>query len=379
MALAGGGAKVIVDLSNLCRDQRFLKTGERADLSALRMLTDALSASDAYFGEVYCVADNSLLQYCSPDDRKSLRRLERDGLLELSAVADERILEMAFQEAVDSRSLVVSMDFFDDFRRTYPSIQGSTDRFLGWEPDENRGLKVFWRDMEHHSHHRLSRKEEAEELNLRRLNRGVLAQRATSTYFRCINSKCMLARFFPEHIPELPKYDQGADNFVCPICDLPLETGLPRPGLAQLIVFHEGAEQFRILLEEGESIAIGRTDSSRCIGLESRLSSLSEKSVLAVSRRHVLFTLELGRVNFADAGSKNGTVLRDLSGSEGDHYLIDAKRYRMKMNHAVVLPCGITVELSGRSLPYSGEQVDNNSQFADDKRLTRISLSSRNG
>jgi hypothetical protein len=153
-----GGPLVVVDLSNLCRDQRLLPTGLNADDHLLERFTNGLDASDIAFGELRCIADRSLRPLLGPGGGRRLRHLEQSGTLEYSSIADERLLELAFGSEADPTTLVASMDNFDDFRRTYPAIQGSTDRLVGWEPGAGETVQVFLRDMEVHPHHRLSRK-----------------------------------------------------------------------------------------------------------------------------------------------------------------------------------------------------------------------------
>ncbi len=134
MTRSGSGPSVVVDLSNLCRDRRLLGAGVKADVLLLDYLVEALEASDVEFSEVHSVADRSLPPLLDAPGRRRLREMEQDGSLELSSIADERILEIAFGRQDDTGVMVASMDYFDDFRRSYPAIQGSTDRFLGWDP-----------------------------------------------------------------------------------------------------------------------------------------------------------------------------------------------------------------------------------------------------
>jgi hypothetical protein len=361
---------IILDLSNLCRDGELLLSGMAADHGQLPRFEQAVAQSPYCDHSTYSVADRSLLGLVSPEGRRMLRELEQGGRLEFSSIADERILELAFgpQSRVDT--LVASKDNFDDFRRSYPEIQGSTDRFIEWRKADDGDLVVLVRDMGVHDHQRLSRKEESAELKARRLRRDTVVRRARSTYFSCTNSDCLLARLWPDHIRELPRYDGDTDTFVCPGCEQPLTVGAPRKLAVQLVVYLDGAEQFRILLEEGQAVRVGRRDSTGCIGLGSRLPGDASH---AVSRAHVAFTFDGRRVEVADLGSRNGTVLRSRVQERAEDRLQEGKFVRVSRQHTVALPAGITIELSGRTFGLSGHQpAADDDEGADDDRATRL-------
>lgn len=363
------GPLVVVDLSNLCRDQRLLPTGSDADDRLLERFTDGLDASDIAFGDLRCIADRSLRPLLGPGGGRRLRHLEQSGTLEYSSIADERLLDLAFGSEAEPTTLVASMDNFDDFRRAYPAIQGSTDRFVGWEPAAGDALHVFLRDMEVHPHHRLSRKEESEELKARRLRRQSIVRRAADTYFRCDNSTCLIAQLWPDRIPELPRFDDRLERFVCASCGEPLIAGDARSPASQLIVFLHGNEQCRVLLDEGQRVEIGRRDARGCIGLESRV---GPDVVAAVSRHHVAFARDAGHVTVEDLGSRNGTVVRSVDGSCPEQRLVAGASAVIGRSHTVALPSGITIELSGRTIPMDGDRPPENGAGDVDDRATRI-------
>ena len=368
------GPLVVLDLSNLCRDQRVLAPGVRADHTLLDRFTDALEASGIPFSRLHCVADRSLPPLLRSAGKRRLREMEQAGSLEYSAIADERILELAFGIASAADTLVASMDAFDDYRRTYPSIQGSTDRFIGWEPARTHTLRVIQRDMGVHSHHVLSRKEESAELKARRLRRQSVVRRAAETYFCCGNDGCLLAQLWPDHLPELPRFDDQSEQFVCPSCEGPLTIGEPRPASTQLIVFLNDAEQFRLLLEETQRVEIGRLDAKGCVGIESRL---GPDATSAISRRHLAFTRSGGHVGVEDLGSRNGTVLRWIDGSHPDERLQAGIPRVIGRRTSVALPAGVTIELSGRTVTLDGERPPETGEPDADDRATRILVTRR--
>jgi hypothetical protein len=376
VTLGGDGVLVVVDLSNLCRDRRILPAGSKADLGVLDRLIDALEESELPVSRVKHIADRSLVPLVDSMARRRLREMERDGIVEFSSLADERLLELAFGgDYAEPGTLVASMDNFDDFRRSYPAIQGSTDRFLGWQPEGDGGLRVELRDMGVHSHQRLSRKEESAEFKARRLHRESVVRRAAATHFQCQNTDCLVAQLWPDRIPELPRYDDRTDQFVCPSCEAPLTVGEPRPRGIQLIVFLHGAEQFRLLLEEEGRVVVGRKDANGCVGLESRL---PPGTADAVSRSHVSFALVNGRVHVEDLDSRNGTVVR-LVDTGTDHRLVAGMQHVMGRREEIALPSGITIELSGRTMAFDGARPANDAESDDDSELrsTRILVTRR--
>lgn len=362
---------ILMDLSNLCRDERFLSSSRAADLSLLDRFVVALPAVGITAPNVHSVADRSLMRFLSPGDVRRARSMEQAGRLEFSAVADERILDLTFGPGADQEALVASMDNFDDFRRGYPDIQRNRDRFLGWSCNDEGELVVIRRDMGFHDHQRLSRKEESAELKARRLRRRTLVRQAARHHYRCVNSDCLLAQLWPDHIPDLPRYDDKAEAFVCPSCLRDLVRGALREPAVQLIVFLGDVEQFRVLVDRGERVALGRRDSTGCIGLQARL---PDDAADAVSRAHAAFTFDGNRVGVEDLGSRNGTVLRHAG---QDRRLAAHHQQQMDLRATVALPGGITVERSGRSHPQDGERAADASTAPEDDRATRLLVTRR--
>jgi hypothetical protein len=342
------GPRVILDLSNLCRDRRMLQRGAKADFGLLDRFATGLECSDISFSSIHSVADKSLLALVDTDARRRLRELERAMTVEFSSIADERMLELAFGHGSAGTELVATRDSLDDFRRLYPTIQGNVDRFIVWSPREDGSLDVIHRDMGVHDHVRISWKEESAELKERRLRRISVLQRARERHYTCVNSECLLAQLWPDRLPELPRYDDRTDQFVCPACESPVTAGEPRPDAAQFIVFLEGVEQFRFMVDEGTEIQVGRSDRSGVVGLEHRVPPGAAR---AVSRQHVAFRHRGGRVEVEELGSRNGTALRSRNEDTEEIQLAAGQSISITRAHTVALPAGITIELSGRSIP----------------------------
>ena len=353
MTLFTDGPDVLVDLSNVCRDKTFLQAGERASWKTFEAVVKAMHRAPIALGRVHSVADRSLFPLLDDYGRTQLNSFRRKGLLEVSALADERLIGYLFDgDSPFTPAAVLSRDMFDDFRRDYPQIQGARDLFLEWKGSSLDAVTVGWRDMQQRTHRRISRKIEVGEMKARRLLRETVRERAMANDFRCITGGCLLADLWPERLLELPTYERSIDGFVCPSCGNRLEVVGQRTATTQLVIYFDGEEQLRVLLAEGSSIVIGREDQKGCVGLSR---ALSPDLVAAVSGEHLRFSLQNGRVTMTDLGSKNGTMVEPRAGGptkelEPNRALVFDGRLR------ALLPGGISVELSGQIAPFSGER-----------------------
>lgn len=312
------------------------------------------------------VADRSLVHLLSETQRRQLKAMERAGSLEFTGIADERILELAFESDSNGQPVVASLDNFDDFGRAFPIIQGNRDRFLRWDPNERGEMVVTRRAMGRHTHHRLSHKEESAELKARRLRRDTFVRRASERHYICSSHSCLLPQLWPDSIPDLPRYDDRLEAFVCPSCLNPLRPGEPRPDAVQLIVFLDGREVFRVLLNPGERITLGRRDADGCVGLQNRLPANAAE---AISRAHLAIEYVEGQVIIEDLGSRNGSILRNQGHETVLHRGAPAP---LPAKAVVGLPGGITLERSGRSIPLHGERPGLADENDDDLRVTRL-------
>jgi hypothetical protein len=347
-----GAPYLLVDLSNICRDESVIGTGLNGDWDAYLKLMSAIRQAGIAFSRPRLIADANLRYLMDAHGKSELRNFEQSGDLEVTPLADERLLEYAFGEGSEyAGALVASLDRFDDFRRLFPQIQGNTDRFIGWRM-QSGVLQAFYRDMSTSGHYTISRKEEHGVLKERKYRRDAITSRAESTYFRCDNTGCLVHKMWPDHIRELPRYDVRRDTFVCPACRTELERAGPRPQSVQLIVFLEGAERARILLQRGETVTVGRSDAQNCIGLR-RL--LDDADSSAVSRRHLEFRLKGSTPEVRDLGSKNGTFLH-RSGSSDTTRIGGDEWIRFGRRQIVTLADRISFEVSGRRIAFDGER-----------------------
>ena len=130
------GALVVVDLSNLCRDRGTARAGsDGRPLVARPVRRRARDRVAIEFRSVMLVADRSLPPLLDADGRRRLRSLEQRRSCSSTAHSPTNGCSSSPSGPTPSRTRSSPrMDNFDDFRRIFPEIQGSTDRFIGWEP-----------------------------------------------------------------------------------------------------------------------------------------------------------------------------------------------------------------------------------------------------
>lgn len=345
------GPVLVIDASNVCRDDRLHPVGVEASWGRIDALLDAIDRSRIidYVG-YFLVADESLRNRLSREDRDAFDHRLALGELEQLRVADTRLVELTFGKTSPFASAVIaSNDYLDDFRRSHPEIDHAMA--VSWGADDSGRPTPVLRPFGERAHQLLSGKEEEGELKRRRLERRRVQDEAARWYFRCRSTSCALAQFWPERLEELPAYDSATGQFVCPGlgCGRPLERlGERRPAVL-LVVFKDGDEAARLLVEDG--VEVGRSDASRCIGL-SRFFACP-----AVSRHHVRVSVERDDVFVEDLGSKNGSALRRRRSRDDLQELRPRRRVRWALRDVLELPDGITIERSGRRLPFRGEQL----------------------
>ena len=248
--------QVIVDLSNVCRDESFGSAPQKAVWDRFVRLMAAWQDQIEPRPRGVAVADENLRFLLAPADRREFQMAERSGLVRsVSGAADHEILRWAHR----SGAAVLSKDRFVGHRRQHPWIQGATDRFYAWETDRSGEVRIVPLDMGVAGAYSLSRGEEADLLKERGLDPRRSSDREVLTHaFRCTNRKCLTATFSPERllVPPVRKQRQP----VCPGCNLALEDLGPRPGAVEIVV--ETGEQVlarRVVVDGGE-VTLGRAD-----------------------------------------------------------------------------------------------------------------------
>jgi len=347
------GPAVLVDMSNVCRDRSLCTEGKKADFRAFTRVLSGLKQSPWKLGGVLAIADRNLHHFFNREDLAQYRKLEEKGIIRETPIADDLLIAYAFEEGTGaSGGVIVSMDGFADFRPQYPEIQGSTDRFIGWKVTSSAQVRLFYRDMGVFTHQKISRKVEEGEFKARKILHTSVRDRAVRLAYRCANPVCDLARNWPDMLPEMPEYDRRDDSFRCPECGQRVEYAGSRTPTSQVIVFHDGRERRRILLEDGQTIVFGRKDRKGAVLGPGR--DIPESAAKQISREHLRLSMIDGMVTVEDLGSKNGTAIESRRGSDrrvlrkGDEVPL-VSRVRLR------LPGDIVLELSGRRNPFAGD------------------------
>jgi hypothetical protein len=345
---------VLIDGSNICRDSTLAPGNTSASWKRLEQLIAAATNQISGISSFFVVVDRSLYPRLASTGKEKLRDLRRNGQLEESKFADERLLDLAFSETSPIASgVIATLDRFDDFRRRYPELE--TADAIAWKPDHSGNPNPYLRPFGPRHHQKMSRKEEDGELLDRNLRRYEVQDRAAAHYYRCITDLCITAQLWPDFLKELPLYDENIDFFICPTCKKPLEKGKRRPATTAVVVFVEDREVGRILVEDGPGISIGRVASARCIGLDRLISSGAFNQI---SRHHIHLRFHSQNLIVQDLGSTNGTNMADLASAATDiNILSPGQDYNWTLNKKLCLPNGISLERSGRRLPISGEKA----------------------
>ncbi len=343
---------VLIDGSNICRDRSLAPMGIDASWARLESLLLALPRIPISFPSFHVVADRSLYHRLDDSGRQSLRLLEREGRLEQTKFADEKLVDLAFGDTSNRRGWVIAtLDRLVDFRRRYPELDQADA--VAWSASEDGVPSPFMRNFGPRPHRLVSMREEGGELHERGLRRLEVQDRAASSHWRCTTASCLIAQLWPDRLEELPRYDEMGDRFTCPSCGDPVESCGPRLPAVSVIVFANEIEVGRLLLEEGPGINVGRADDQRCIGL-GRL--LPNRDIAQISRRHIHLRLQGQKVEVRDLDSTNGTRIGNLDDSRSTARQLDAGRDVVwRLHERIYLPAEVDLERSGRRLPIRGE------------------------
>ena len=125
-----------VDVSNVCRDHKLPGT---VGFDRLNLVLEAWRAQLSRYAEFHLIADESLLDYLSKDERRLAKRMARAGELDLLPEADEPLLDYAETHG----GCVLSRNRFLAER---PGRSWVRERFLTWEiaeaEDEEEEVRI---------------------------------------------------------------------------------------------------------------------------------------------------------------------------------------------------------------------------------------------
>jgi len=329
--------RLIVDLSNVCRDPELAPVGERASLRRLDTLFDAWREQRGGAVPTLAIADDSLWRHVRDSrERRELESLREEEKVRRVPAADPVILGLA---EVRSSALILSNDFFRGHRRRHPWIQGCTDRFVGWRTSAD-GVELFDRDMQSFSWYTVSQHEERDECVARGLRLDddedwwVLGRA-----YRCNNVNCLHTLLGTGDAAVRPWRRDG--QLVCS-CDGPLEDVGELPSAIELVVSVGDRELGRLAIVAGERLELGR---DRLASLER--SGLSVDDLAFVSRRHVAVSWTVSNVALVEElGSTNRSVLRRWD------------RARSRALPPAELPAGQRTELRPRDVLRLADVVD---------------------
>jgi len=301
MTVPVGDPQVIVDLSNVCRDESLGESPNKAAWGRFERVMKAWREQIEPSPQGVAIADENLRFLLGAADRRQLELAERAGLVRVvTGSADTEILSWAQR----SGASVLSKDRFVGHRRQHPWIQGTTDRFYRWEAGRDGGVRIVAADMGTSGPYSVSRGEEADFLKARGLDPRRPSDREILMHaYRCTNSACLTARFSPERLLVPPARSQRQP--VCPGCGRPLEDLGPLPGAVEIVIEGADRELARRLVEEGTTVTLGRSD------VPKPHDDSAAHEIGRVSRAHISVRVERSRLRICDLDSRNGTeVLR---------------------------------------------------------------------
>jgi hypothetical protein len=288
---------VVVDLSNVCRDEGF---GPNAAAS-LERYDILLEACDELFERevrALAVADRSLRHLLRPDEQRRLEHMERDREVESTAQADGHIL----RHASEGRALVISRDNFKDHRKKHPWIARDPGRFWDWEIVARDQVVLRERKMRRFTDFELSRAADREDVERELHLKGPQLREALTHRWSCEDVACPSHRFAADKRP-LPSWDGQA--FRCRACGSTARRGEPRPAAMELKFTDTNGTSVRQVLEQGAVIAFGRSEG------DVDVSKLDRTDLQGVSSRHATFEYDGAHWYVTDHGSTNGTWVAD--------------------------------------------------------------------
>jgi len=352
-----GDYDFVVDLSNVCRSQILGAPPAGATLKAARGLTKALADTVGGRAPVMLyVADNSLWPLLdAADGAANVADWQLRNRLNLVKVqyADPAIL--GFAESAGCP--VLSMDKYEDWRRTHPWIQGSTDRFVGWSRSTSGELQAYFRTMSTLLEEEASRLEEDRAFRDSGFDtKSREHEMVLGRMYRCDNTSCELHQLNPWFLIGPPRRDRRRNRLVCDTCgEEVIDVGeVGRVTQLKVDVPSSGSAG-RFTIYQGEGTKIGR---------KTLMATLSDPSpddavtLKRVSREHVTFRAQGPVLMVADLGSTNGSTLQrydKASKSFSDPVALEELRpVQMGPNDVLTLAGVVQIRKAGHRFRYDG-------------------------
>jgi pSer/pThr/pTyr-binding forkhead associated (FHA) protein len=347
----------VVDLSNVCRSQILGAPSNGATLKTVRHLARALG--DATGGRapiVLYVADHSLWPLLDATDGavnvSDWKRTNKRNLVQVP-YADPAIL--GFAESTGCA--VLSMDKYEDWRRTHSWIQGSTDRFVGWSKASNDDLHVYFRTMSTLLEEEASRLEEDRAFKDSGFDtRSREHEMVLGRMYRCDNPSCELHQVNPWFLIGPPRRDRRRDRLVCDSCgEEVIDVGeVGRVTQLKVDLLSSGSTG-RFTIYQGEGTKIGRN--TLLVSL-SEPSSDDVKTLRRVSAEHVTLHADGPILMAADLGSTNGSTIQRYDRSSRSLYdpvrLEKHRPVQMNANDVLTLAEVVRIRRAGHRFRYDG-------------------------
>lgn len=368
IAAGDSDPELLVDLANVCRDELFDNTGDRARWDRFEQVMRLWNEWAAGFTEpvILAVADDSLRFDFAPDDRQRFERATREGLVRTVPDADRPILDIAERTGC----AVLARDRFYAERSDYPWIDGNTQQFVHWYAQESV-VHLEVHDMGVVESYDRSKAEEQALLKERRirLKEGVGASLLEHTY-RCDTPSCLQHQFDPAHLRTIAKRGKG-ENPVCPQCEQPLTVTGSRPQSTIIKVSSLDGSPTRLSIAAGQGLVLGRrhrlpVDLAQLLG---------PNGVKKVSRDHVEVRFDGRSVYVHDLGSTNGTKIETWDAAMRTHKpgfpLKGDDELELRPRDRVVVAGVLILQRSGRRLPYDLPQPSGQSSSSGDGGATK--------
>lgn len=338
-------ADLIVDLSNVC-SQPVLGQGPPVTLERLKSATEVFGASEGLEDvAVFAVADESLIpRLGDPQEKRQLRQLVQDGLVEMLPGADERILELVALTGLPA----MSWDGFGGHRDVFPWIQGDTDHFVKIVEKPRGTLALERREMGVLLERDVSQRAEIDALKAAHLltARGEPDATVLGRWWRCTDKRCSL--FGDKRTQGQPVPLRARGQVLCSLHRTPLTDAGERPAQVQVVLQLNGKAVGRLTITAGqEPTVLGRVAGPSQFDLTTLA---PEQALTSVSRQHLALQLVGTDLLVTDLGTTNGT--ERVNGKDGTvTALLPHEPRPLAPRDRLRLPDALELRMSGRRFP----------------------------
>ncbi|NPD06533.1 FHA domain-containing protein [Nocardioides sp. zg-1308] len=318
---------VIVDVSTVVRDDD--DPGWHRMDALIALWRQEMDERAVFYG----VLDHKSWYLLDDADQASFAAWQAAGRGTRAAWADPLVCEMAEKHP---HAKVLTRDLYRDLRRDFVWLQNS-DRFYSFDFSAN-GVSLRRSEMGHVRDEDVSQYGEAAALKPRNLGTPEGRQMLRREW-ACSNPRCPSSA--ASAIDTLPYNKFG--KAVCPECRQPLHDVGEAAQTRELKLLIEGNDVAHLPLVEGARLTFGRS------GGEDRfdLRPLVASNQTLISREHVAFRNQGGRILVSDLGSKNGTSLVREDGRKDP--IPAGVEQRMELHEFVSIAGGVVeFRLSGK-------------------------------